>query len=52
MDNLEQEVLAEFKKLEQEAVALVDKLGASRELSLVKTKVQEARLWLQEHIGL
>lgn len=54
----EYRVLAEHEKLQMKAikdegllfVSLCDNIGASRELSLAKTKMEEAVMWAVKHI--
>lgn len=54
----EYRVLTEAEKQQMKAVKdhglelieLIDKIGASRELSLAKTKLEEAVMWAVKHI--
>jgi hypothetical protein len=38
------------KDLGLQAITLIDKLGSSRELSIAKTKIEEAVMWAVKHI--
>lgn len=42
--------LKEFSNLTQDFIALCNKIGRSRELSLAITNAQQAFMWAKEHI--
>ena len=46
----EREAMAAVKDLAAELWDLVDGLGASRETSIAKTKIEEAAMWAVKHI--
>jgi RecB family exonuclease len=46
----EQAALDEIKKLGNELHAILHTLGTSREVSLAKTKLEEAVMWASKHI--
>ena len=48
----EQAALDEIHELEARFHTLIAKLGATRELSLAKTKIEEATLWVHKHLSL
>lgn len=47
----EKAALDEVKTLGNHLYALVNDLGESRELSLAKTKLEEAVMWVSKHIS-
>lgn len=50
LTGLEKEDMTRVKDLGQEMYDLLDHIGSSRELSLAKTKVEEAVMWAVKHI--
>lgn len=46
----EKAAMQKLKDLGLELHELIDKLGSSREISLAKTKVEEAVMWATKHI--
>ncbi len=42
--------MVEVKDLGAELLALCDRIGASRELSIAKTNVEQAVMWAVKHI--
>jgi hypothetical protein len=50
LDDGEKAAMVAFKDLGLEFFRLCDGLGASRELSLAKTKIEEAVMWAVKHV--
>jgi hypothetical protein len=50
LETVEVEAVDEVKALGNELHAVLERLGSSRELSLAKTKLQEAVMWATHHI--
>ena len=46
----EKKLMVEVKDLGAELLALCDRIGASRELSLAKTNAEQAVMWAVKHI--
>jgi hypothetical protein len=50
LDDAEKQNMVKVKDLGLELHSFIDGLGASREISLAKTKVEEAVMWAVKHI--
>lgn len=46
----EKQQMSEIKDVGQEFLDLCDGIGSSREMSLAKTKVEEAVMWATKHV--
>lgn len=47
----EADIIRHIKALEAEFLAFLTTVGASREMSLARTKMQEASFWATKHIA-
>lgn len=50
LNEIEKEQMLKVKDIGLEFITYVESLGASRELSLAKTKMEEAVMWAVKHI--
>lgn len=51
MDNPMAQTLAKFLAMNEYARELLDGMGTSREVSLAKTKLDEASMWAVKHVA-
>lgn len=50
LSELEKGQMSHIKDIGQEFLGYIDKIGQSRELSLAKTKIEEAVMWACKHV--
>lgn len=50
LSDLEKNQMSEIKDIGQEFLDLCDTIGSSREMSLAKTKIEEAVMWATKHV--